>query len=67
MLDLESPRQLAARTGWPERRIRNLISRRELRHVRIGTNIYVPAGAVEEFIHRNTVEPASRPPQESIQ
>ena len=67
MLDLESPRQLAARTGWPERRIRNLISRRELRHVRIGTNIYVPAGAVEEFIHRNTVEPASRPAQESIQ
>jgi hypothetical protein len=49
------------------RRIRNLISRRELRHVRIGTNIYVPAGAVEEFIHRNTVEPATRPPQESIQ
>jgi hypothetical protein len=40
---------------------------RELRHVRIGTNIYVPAGAVEEFIHRNTVEPATRPPQESIQ
>ena len=57
MVDLESPRELANRTGWPERRIRNLIAQRRLRHVRIGANIYVPAGAVEEFISRNMVEP----------
>jgi excisionase family DNA binding protein len=64
VLDLESPRELAIRTGWPERRIRNLISQRRLRHVRIGTNIYVPTGAVEEFINRNMVEPTVPPQQE---
>lgn len=65
MVDLESPRALAARTGWSERRIRNLISRRELRHVRIGASIFVPVGAVEEFINRNMVEPAVPPQQEA--
>ena len=57
MVELESPRQLAQRTGWPERRIRNLITQRRLRHVRIGSNIYVPAGAVEEFLQANMVAP----------
>jgi len=64
VVDLESPRELALRTGWPERRIRNLISQRRLRHVRIGANIYVPAGAVEEFINRNMVEPTVPQQQE---
>jgi hypothetical protein len=67
VVDLESPRALAARTGWSERRIRNLISRRELRHVRIGASIYVPVGAVEEFIQRNMVEPAVCVSQEAAQ
>lgn len=57
MVELESPRQLAQRTGWPERRIRNLIAQRRLRHVRIGSNIYVPDGAVEEFLQANMVAP----------
>ncbi len=57
MVELESPRDLAKRTGWPERRIRVLIAEKRLRHLRIGTNIYVPAGALEEFVDANMVGP----------
>jgi len=57
MDDLESPKELAARIGWPERRVRSIIAAAELRHVRIGNRIFVPAGAVEEFIQRKMVEP----------
>jgi len=55
--NLESPRQLAKRTGWPERRIRNLIATERLRHVRIGGNIFLPINALEEFLEANMVEP----------
>jgi hypothetical protein len=55
--NLESPRQLAQRTGWPERRIRNLIANDKLRHIRIGGNLFIPFGAIEEFLNSNMVEP----------
>jgi hypothetical protein len=57
MIDLESPLELARRTGWPVRRIRILISQKHLRHIRIGTNIFVPVGALEEFVDASMVEP----------
>jgi excisionase family DNA binding protein len=55
--NLESPRQLAQRTGWPERRIRNLIANGKIRHIRIGCNLFIPPGAIEEFLKFNMVEP----------
>jgi excisionase family DNA binding protein len=55
--ELESPRQLALRTGWPERRIRNLIAQNKLRHVRIGGSILVPHDAIDEFLKLNMVAP----------
>ncbi|MBN8500343.1 MAG: hypothetical protein J0M19_04230 [Sphingomonadales bacterium] len=48
---------MAKRTGWPERRIRNLIATERLRHVRIGGNIFLPINALEEFLEANMVEP----------
>ncbi|MCV0429834.1 MAG: helix-turn-helix domain-containing protein [Roseibium sp.] len=56
-LELESIKELADRTGWPKSRIRKLVENRELRHVRIGGGIYIPIGAIEEFIANNTFEP----------
>ncbi|MFV0645375.1 MAG: excisionase family DNA-binding protein [Sphingomonadaceae bacterium] len=56
-VELISPRQLARRTGWAEKRIRNLIDDRHLRHIRIGTRYFLPVNAVDEYIAREMVEP----------
>ena len=54
---LESPKRLATRTGWPESRIRSLIANNQLRHIRIGGNILIPADAIDEYLSLNMVEP----------
>lgn len=56
-LELESIKELSERTGWSKSRIRKLVENRELRHVRIGGGIYIPHGAIEEFIKNNTIAP----------
>ena len=56
-LGLETIKELADRTGWPKSRIRKLVENRELRHVRIGGGIFIPDGAIEEFIQNNTIAP----------
>jgi len=56
-LGLESIKELADRTGWPKSRIRKLVENRELRYVRIGGGIFIPDGAIEEFINNNTIAP----------
>lgn len=56
-VELISPRQLARRTGWAEKRIRNLIGSRHLRHIRIGSRYFLPVNAVDEYISREMVEP----------
>ena len=52
-----SPRELAEFSGWPERRIRNLISSGQLRHVKVGAIYLLPKTAIDEFIKLNMVEP----------
>ena len=56
-VNFESAKSLAAKTGWPESRIRQLIASNQLRHVRIGRTVYLPEGAIEEFLQTNMVEP----------
>lgn len=56
----ETPKELATRLGWPERRVRSLITNRQLRHVKVGGMYFVPAGAFDDFLHENMVEPAQR-------
>ncbi|WP_419880271.1 excisionase family DNA-binding protein [Parapontixanthobacter aurantiacus] len=58
-VELISPRQLARRTGWAEKRIRTLIDNRHLRYIRIGTRYLLPVNAVDEYIAREMVEPVS--------
>jgi excisionase family DNA binding protein len=54
---LLTPRQLAAETGWPEKRIRKLISTRNIRFLRNGANFLLPQNAIQDYIARNMVEP----------
>jgi len=54
---LLTPRQLAAETGWPEKRIRKLISTRNIRFLRNGANFLLPQNAIQDYIERNMVEP----------
>ncbi len=56
-IELESPRELAERIGWPVRRIRNLIANKQIRHHRIGGSILIPTDAIDEFLHRTEIQP----------
>lgn len=55
---LRTPRQLAAKTGWPEKRIRKLISTRGIRFLKNGANFVLPQNATQEYIAQNMVEPS---------
>lgn len=55
--NLESPREVALRVGWPLARVRKLIRDREIRHLKIGGLYFVPQGAVEEYLAARIVEP----------
>ncbi len=59
--DLLSPKELAAHARWPVRRVRNLISANQIRHIRIGGNIFSPRNAIEEYVKANMVEPDTLP------
>lgn len=57
---LLSPKELADRSGWPVARIRNLIAKQEIRHVRIGGSLFLPENAVDEYLAANMVEPKQK-------
>ena len=61
---LLTPRELAAQTGWPEKRIRKLISTRSIRFLRNGANFLLPQNAIHDYIARNMVEPCRAEVQE---
>lgn len=54
---LMSPRELAAKSGWPERRIRSLIASRQIKHLKIGGAFYLPEDAIADFVQRNMIVP----------
>lgn len=54
---LISPKETAVRAGWPERRVRQMIARKELRHIKIGNRILLPESAISEFIKQNMAAP----------
>ncbi|QTN03164.1 helix-turn-helix domain-containing protein [Ochrobactrum sp. EEELCW01] len=57
---LLSPKQLADRSGWPVARIRKLIAKQEIRHVRIGGSLFLPENAVDEYLAANMVDPKQK-------
>ena len=56
-VEIYSPRQLASVSGWPERRIRDLILNKEIKHIKIGGHYYLPADAITDYVERNMVKP----------
>jgi hypothetical protein len=50
---------MAQQSGWPEGRIRRLISTRRLRHMKIDGLILLPETAIEEFTAAHMVEPVA--------
>lgn len=54
---LLSPREMAEKSGWPERRIRSLIASKQIKHLKIGSTFYLPEDAIADFVRRNMVEP----------
>ena len=48
--------KLALHSGWPVSRIRRMVERRQLPHVRVGGRVLVPEGAIDEFLTRNFIE-----------
>ena len=47
---VETPKELAARVGLNEGRIRYLIQTRQIEHVRIGSRVLIPVGAFARFL-----------------
>jgi excisionase family DNA binding protein len=43
-------------TGLPKRRLWDFCRRGELRHVRLGRSVLIPASGLKELLARNTVE-----------
>ena len=54
---LLSPREMAEKSGWPERRIRSLIASKQIKHLKIGSTFYLPEDAIADFVRRNMLEP----------
>ena len=61
---LLTPRELAAETGWPEKRIRNLIASKSIRFLKNGANFLLSKNAVHDYIERNMFEPCQNNPKD---
>ncbi|KZL24708.1 hypothetical protein PsWM33_02382 [Pseudovibrio sp. WM33] len=56
-MSLETPKEAAERTIFTEKRIRSWITNRQVRYVKLDGSLFIPEGAIEELIERNTIEP----------
>lgn len=61
---LLTPRELAAETGWPEKRIRNLIASKSIRFLKNGANFLLPQNAIQDYIERNMFVPCQSNPKD---
>jgi len=61
---LLTPKELAAETGWPEKRIRNLIASKNIRFLKNGANFLLPQNAIQDYIERNMFEPCQNNPKD---
>lgn len=54
---LLSPRELAAESGWPEKRIRLLINMRLIRYLKFNGRYLLAKDALKEFVESHMVVP----------
>ncbi|KZM48962.1 hypothetical protein [Labrenzia sp. OB1] len=57
-MDLETLKEAAERTVFTEARIRSWIRKKAIRYVKIDGTFYLPVGAIDELVSRNTFEPS---------
>lgn len=51
--------KLAEQSGWSVTRVRRMVANRELPHIRVNGRLLLPANAIDDFVARNIVSPAS--------
>jgi hypothetical protein len=50
--------KLAAQSGWPESRIRRMVARGQLSHIRVNGRLLLPVTAVDEYVTKHFVVPS---------
>ena len=60
--------KLAAQGGWPESRIRRMVARGQLSHIRVNGRLLLPETAIEEYVASHFVDAVGRsePPTDLI-
>jgi hypothetical protein len=48
--------KLAAQSGWPESRIRRMVARGQLSHIRVNGRLLLPDNAVQEYVTSHFVD-----------
>ncbi len=48
--------KLAAQSGWPESRIRRMVARNQLSHIRVNGRLLLPETAIEEYVANHFVD-----------
>ncbi len=48
--------KLAAQSGWPESRIRRMVARKQLAHIRVNGRLMLPETAIDDYVAKNFVE-----------
>ncbi len=51
--------KLAEQSGWSITRVRRMVANRELPHIRVNGRLLLPANAIDDFVAKNIVSPAS--------
>ncbi len=50
--------KLAAQSGWPESRIRRMVARGQLAHIRVNGRLLLPVTAIDEYVANHFVAPS---------
>ncbi|WP_292693880.1 MULTISPECIES: MerR family transcriptional regulator [unclassified Novosphingobium] len=48
--------KLAAQSGWPESRIRRMVARKQLAHIRVNGRLMLPETAIDDYVAKHFVE-----------
>ncbi len=52
--------KLAAQSGWPESRIRRMVARGQLSHIRVNGRLLLPETAIEDYVATHFVDAVGR-------
>ncbi len=48
--------KLAAQSGWPESRIRRMVARKQLAHIRVNGRLMLPETAIADYVAKHFVD-----------